>query len=98
MGELLDALAANFEGHEKTRLLLWNRTPKYGNDDPAADRRYRDGAADCGEARVAVPDLSQGTAPSGSGTRTEGRVDRAKLALKMTAWILARAVVFYVWW
>ena len=37
MDELLDALAANFEGHEKTRLLLWNRTPKYGNDDERAD-------------------------------------------------------------
>jgi formate C-acetyltransferase len=42
MAELLDALAANFEGHEKTRLLLWNRTPKYGNDDDAADGILRD--------------------------------------------------------
>ena len=39
--ELLDALAANFEGHEKTRLLLWNRTPKYGNDDEYADTILR---------------------------------------------------------
>jgi len=37
MTELLEALAANFEGHEKTRLLLWNRSPKYGNDDEYAD-------------------------------------------------------------
>jgi formate C-acetyltransferase len=37
MRELLDALAADFEGHERTRLLLWNRTPKYGNDDDRAD-------------------------------------------------------------
>jgi formate C-acetyltransferase len=37
MGDLLDALSENFEGHEKTRLLLWNRTPKYGNDDDYAD-------------------------------------------------------------
>jgi len=37
MGDLLDALAANFEGHEKTRLLLWNKSPKYGNDDDYAD-------------------------------------------------------------
>ncbi len=42
MGELLDALAANFDGHEKTRLRLWNRTPKYGNDDDYADRILRD--------------------------------------------------------
>jgi len=37
MADLLDALRANFEGSEKTRLLLWNRTPKYGNDDSYAD-------------------------------------------------------------
>lgn len=37
MDELLSALAANFEGHEKTRLVLWNKTPKYGNDDVYAD-------------------------------------------------------------
>jgi trans-4-hydroxy-L-proline dehydratase len=37
MRELRQALAANFEGHEKTRLLLWNQTPKYGNDDDYAD-------------------------------------------------------------
>jgi pyruvate formate-lyase/glycerol dehydratase family glycyl radical enzyme len=37
MADLLEALRANFEGHEKTRLMLWNKTPKYGNDDPYAD-------------------------------------------------------------
>ena len=37
MDELLNALAANFAGQEKTRLLLWNKTPKYGNDDDYAD-------------------------------------------------------------
>jgi len=37
MAELLDALAANFEGHEKTRQVLLNKTPKYGNDDEYAD-------------------------------------------------------------
>jgi formate C-acetyltransferase len=42
MPELLDALAANFEGHERTRLLLWNKTPKYGNDDAYADGILRD--------------------------------------------------------
>jgi len=41
MSELLSALAANFEGCEKTRLLLWNRTPKYGNDDERADSILR---------------------------------------------------------
>jgi len=37
MPDLLAALAANFEGHERTRLLLWNKSPKYGNDDDYAD-------------------------------------------------------------
>jgi formate C-acetyltransferase len=36
MGDLLGALAADFSD-ERTRLLLVNRTPRYGNDDPAAD-------------------------------------------------------------
>ena len=37
MQELLDALAANFENNEKIRLLLTERTPKYGNDDDYPD-------------------------------------------------------------
>jgi len=37
MKEVLDALAANFAGHERTRGLLWNKSPKYGNDEEAAD-------------------------------------------------------------
>ncbi len=35
--ELLDLLKSNFEGSEKTRRMLLNRTPKYGNDDDYAD-------------------------------------------------------------
>jgi formate C-acetyltransferase len=37
MDELLEAVAQNFEGHEKTRQLLWNKTPKFGNDVDYAD-------------------------------------------------------------
>jgi pyruvate formate-lyase/glycerol dehydratase family glycyl radical enzyme len=37
MGQLLEALAANFDGYERVRLALWNKSPKYGNDDEAAD-------------------------------------------------------------
>ncbi|HOV51173.1 MAG TPA: pyruvate formate lyase family protein, partial [Candidatus Cryosericum sp.] len=37
MDEILAAIDADFEGHEKTRLALWNQSPKYGNDEPAAD-------------------------------------------------------------
>ncbi len=42
MDELLDALMKNFEEHEKTRLLLWNKTPKFGNDDDYADAIVQD--------------------------------------------------------
>ncbi|HYW46214.1 MAG TPA: trans-4-hydroxy-L-proline dehydratase [Bryobacteraceae bacterium] len=41
MAELLEALRANFEGHEKVRLRLWNKSPKYGNDDDYADSILR---------------------------------------------------------
>jgi pyruvate formate-lyase/glycerol dehydratase family glycyl radical enzyme len=41
MKDLLAALEADFEGHERTRLLLWNRSPKYGNDDDDADSLLR---------------------------------------------------------
>jgi trans-4-hydroxy-L-proline dehydratase len=37
MEELLAALEDNIEGCERTRQLLLNRTPKYGNDDDYAD-------------------------------------------------------------
>ncbi len=37
MNELGQALSKDFEGHEHTRLLLLNKTPKYGNDDDYAD-------------------------------------------------------------
>lgn len=37
MAELMEILDADFEGHEKERLLFLNKTPKYGNDDDAAD-------------------------------------------------------------
>ncbi|WP_432403795.1 trans-4-hydroxy-L-proline dehydratase [Wukongibacter sp. M2B1] len=35
--KLIDILRADFEGYEKERLLLLNKTPKYGNDDDYAD-------------------------------------------------------------
>ena len=35
--ELLEATAADFEGHEVTRQMLLNRSPRYGNDDDRAD-------------------------------------------------------------
>jgi pyruvate formate-lyase/glycerol dehydratase family glycyl radical enzyme len=39
--ELLRAMKADFDGHEVLRLRLWNKTPRYGNDDPAADGLLR---------------------------------------------------------
>jgi formate C-acetyltransferase len=38
MSELLQALDDDFKGHEKLRLLLRERTPKYGNDDDYPDQ------------------------------------------------------------
>jgi formate C-acetyltransferase len=37
MKALLHALQTNFSGQEMTRQLLFNKTPRYGNDDDAAD-------------------------------------------------------------
>ncbi len=37
MADLLRVLAADFQDFEKTRLLLLNKTPRYGNDDDEAD-------------------------------------------------------------
>jgi formate C-acetyltransferase len=37
MADLLAALHADFAGHERTRQMLLNKTPKYGNDDDYAD-------------------------------------------------------------
>jgi pyruvate formate-lyase/glycerol dehydratase family glycyl radical enzyme len=38
---LLQALKDDFQGNEKVRLMLWNKTPKYGNDDDYADDLLR---------------------------------------------------------
>jgi pyruvate formate-lyase/glycerol dehydratase family glycyl radical enzyme len=37
MADLLLVLKSDFQGHERTRQMLLNRTPKYGNDDDYAD-------------------------------------------------------------
>jgi formate C-acetyltransferase len=37
MAALVDALRRDFDGCEPLRQTLWNRTPRYGNDDPQAD-------------------------------------------------------------
>ncbi len=42
MPQLLEALRANYEGHEGLRQTLLNKAPKYGNDDPYADEIARD--------------------------------------------------------
>jgi len=42
MKELLDALGSDFDGQERLRQLLLNRTPRYGNDDDRADGIMRD--------------------------------------------------------
>jgi pyruvate formate-lyase/glycerol dehydratase family glycyl radical enzyme len=42
MDKLLAALEADFKGQERLRQLLLNRSPKYGNDDDAADGVMRE--------------------------------------------------------
>ncbi len=37
MAELVRVLDEDFEGHERVRQMLMNRTPRYGNDDDCAD-------------------------------------------------------------
>ncbi len=54
LSELVTAMRADFEGHEALRQRLLHRTPKYGNDDDAADdimRRVFDAAFDCIDGR-----------------------------------------------
>ncbi len=41
MDGLIEALDANFEGHEPLRQMLRNKAPKYGNDDAEADSLAR---------------------------------------------------------
>jgi formate C-acetyltransferase len=43
MRDLVAMLDADFQGFEKTRLLLAHRTPRYGNDDDFADALMREG-------------------------------------------------------
>lgn len=42
IADLLDALRADFSGHEDLRQLLLNRGPKYGNDDDSVDMLARE--------------------------------------------------------
>lgn len=41
MEQLLLSLGDNFQGHERIRQMLWNKTPKYGNDAEYADSLLR---------------------------------------------------------
>lgn len=54
MPALLEALGRDFEGDEVLRQRLWNKTPRYGNDNPAADgllQRVFDAAFDIVDGR-----------------------------------------------
>ncbi len=42
LGELLGALRADFQGHDRLQKLLLNRTPKFGNDDEYPDSVMRE--------------------------------------------------------
>lgn len=41
MEELIDALEEDFKGREELRQTLWNRVPKYGNDEDEVDRMVK---------------------------------------------------------
>lgn len=41
MEELIDALDEDFKGKEELRQTLWNRVPKYGNDEDEVDRMVK---------------------------------------------------------
>jgi len=43
LADLLKVISADFQGYEKTRMLLHNRTPRYGNDDDYADSLMKAG-------------------------------------------------------
>jgi formate C-acetyltransferase len=61
---LVEALRRNFDGDESLRQTLWNRTPRYGNDDPDADAmlaRVFDAVYDAVEGR---PNTRGGEFPS----------------------------------
>ncbi len=60
MDELMRAMALNFEGSERLRQLILNRTPRYGNDDDRADDLMREGFEMFYEAVNGRPNTKQG--------------------------------------
>ncbi len=42
MNEILDSLKNNFVGFEKIKKIVWNETPKYGNDDDYSDNLLKE--------------------------------------------------------
>jgi len=61
MTELLAVLKADFQGHERTRQMLLNRTPRYGNDDDYADEVMQAVFRDYFEAIDGRPNTKGGT-------------------------------------
>lgn len=60
MGELMDAIHANFEGYDRVRHLLLDKSPKYGNDDEGADSIMRQVFADYRDAVTGRPNMRGG--------------------------------------
>ena len=61
MGDLLDALAGDFEGRDALRQRLVNRAPKWGNDDAAADGIMQDAFGAFVDAIDGRPNVRGGT-------------------------------------
>ncbi|HSQ75307.1 MAG TPA: trans-4-hydroxy-L-proline dehydratase [Bacteroidota bacterium] len=60
MDELMRTMAQDFEGSERLRQLILNRTPRYGNDDDRADDLMREGFEMFHEAVNGRPNTKQG--------------------------------------
>ena len=60
MEELMRTMEQNFEGNERLRQLMLNRTPRYGNDDDRADDLMREGFEMFYEAVNGRPNTKQG--------------------------------------
>lgn len=60
MEELMDAIHANFEGCDRVRHLLLDKSPKYGNDDEQADSIMRQVFADYRDAVTGRPNMRGG--------------------------------------
>ena len=61
MKALMQAISDNFEGHDLTKSLVLNRTPKYGNDDDYADDIMKNVFATFRDTVTGIPNIKGGS-------------------------------------